>query len=133
MMILFTDGRDSTSILTEAEVVGLAGRSNTAVFAISREGLMGADLFRKLAAATGGAMQTVPMWSFTVTGANQASATMNTNLLDEPFLKALDDFRSSYVVRYNLTGVPRPGWHAVTVTVPKGKNYVIRTRSGYAG
>jgi hypothetical protein len=58
-----------------------------------------------------------------------------TNLLDAPFIKALDDFRTSYVVNYQLAGVPRPGWHEVTVRVkrPGGNRYTVRTRNGYTG
>ena len=59
---------------------------------------------------------------------------MNPNLLDGPFLQALEDFRSSYTLQYNLTGVPRKGWHTVAVRVTKsGKTYQVRTRTGYVG
>ena len=147
MMIVFTDGRDSTSILSESEVLAVAGRSNTAVFGISRTGasrtaasqvlLLQAgssiSFFDLLAGVTGGAVQHVPLFSFSTPLAGQMSIKPNLNLLEEPFLKALDDFRSSYVLRYNLTGVPRAGWHEVAVTVPGRKNYAIRTRTGYAG
>lgn len=131
MMIVFTDGRDSTSILNESDVLTVAGRSRTAVFGISRGA--GSAFFVNLAAATGGQVQALASYSITSQGSNQFSVKPNLDLLDEPFLKALDDFRSSYVLRYNLTGVPRAGWHKVEVTVPMRKNLTIRTRSGYAG
>lgn len=142
MMIVFTDGRDSTSILNASDVIRTAGRSNTAVFAISRSGGNVAGLLLELAATTGGEAQLLPLFGVTLSEnrgpappfrSTNVTPTQNTTLLDEPFLKAFDDFRSSYVLRYNLTGVPRQGWHTVTVTVPKGKKYTVRTRSGYAG
>jgi hypothetical protein len=59
---------------------------------------------------------------------------LNDNMLDESFLKAFEDFRTSYVVRYTLAGVPRPGWHAVTVKITRpGRLYQVRTRTGYMG
>jgi VWFA-related protein len=149
MLIVFTDGYDSSSFLTEADLMPIAGRSNTAVFAISR-GAAGfassgtgplplarsAAFFERVAAATGGFAQIVPAWNVTRTATPTGGSvrmTTKTNLLDDYFLKALDDFRTSYLVRYNLTGVARDGWHTVSVTIPRpGRNYVVRTRTGYA-
>jgi len=158
MAIVLTDGYDSTSLLTETDVVALAGRSHTSMFFILRE--VGASspshafstplvqvtasglrqpmgFFKQVAEATGGLTQIVPSFTLTATTTLTSTQTvmrMNPSLLDEPFLKALDDFRSSYTVRYNLTGVPRPGWHQVSVKIMKpGKTYQVRTRSGYVG
>lgn len=152
MAIVFTDGYDSTSLLTEADVIELAGRSNTSMFLVSRAvGASGLafspalatmtaggprqpiDFFNQIAAATGGLVQIVPAFTMTTTESSMVFRP-NPNLLDEPFLTALDDFRSSYVVRYDLTGVPRPGWHNVTVKVTRpGNKYSVRTRTGYSG
>jgi hypothetical protein len=52
--------------------------------------------------------------------------------LSDAFLRAIDQFRTSYVLRYTPAGVPRAGWHDVTVTVPSGK-YTVRARRGYSG
>lgn len=153
MAIVFTDGYDGTSLLTEDDVMVLAGRSRTALFLVSQSpgltGIIGKGpapltplparaqyptaFFERLAAATGGLAQAVPRLTMTTDG-NAIRFNETSNLLDEPFLKALDDFRSSYVVRYALTGVPRPGWHTVAVKViKKGRIYTVRTRSGYSG
>jgi VWFA-related protein len=57
-------------------------------------------------------------------------------MLGEPtlfgaFQKAFDNFRQSYVLRYSPKGVTRPGWHQITVTVPKDKSLKIQSRTGY--
>ena len=57
-------------------------------------------------------------------------------LLDEPtlagtFRKAFEDFRSSYVLRYTLQGVPRAGWHTIEVSVPGRRGLTVRARRGY--
>ena len=45
----------------------------------------------------------------------------------------LEEFRSSYVLRYTLRGVPSTGWHDITVTVPSCPTCTIRARKGYFG
>jgi hypothetical protein len=50
--------------------------------------------------------------------------------LSEAFLRAVENFRTSYVRRYAPTGGPALGWHDVTVSV-KSKRYTIRARRGY--
>jgi VWFA-related protein len=47
------------------------------------------------------------------------------------FRKAFDNFRQSYVLRYSPKGVARPGWHQITVTVPKDKSLKVQSRTGY--
>jgi VWFA-related protein len=58
-------------------------------------------------------------------------------LISEPtlqgtFASAFQNFRQSYVLRYTPRGVDRPGWHRITVSVPKDRSLRIRARSGYA-
>jgi len=56
------------------------------------------------------------------------------DLLNAPFLRALDEFRTSYVLRYTLQGVKRAGWHDLSVRIVKpGTNYSVRARRGYIG
>jgi hypothetical protein len=49
------------------------------------------------------------------------------------FQEVLDDFRSSYVLRYTPHGVARPGWHDITVTLARSGSFTIRARKGYQG
>ena len=45
-------------------------------------------------------------------------------------IKMLAEFRQGYVLNYALDGTPAPGWHKLTVTVPRAR-YSIRAREGY--
>ena len=137
MAIVFTDGYDTASFLTEEDVRALAGRSHTAVFVVARQGGWTASprqpitFFHQVATTTGGVVQIVPGLNVTA-GSNWVRIGPNVNLLDALFLKALEDFSSSYVLRYSLEGVSRPGWHEITVKVTKpGNRYVVRARNGY--
>jgi VWFA-related protein len=133
MAIAFTDGYDSTSFLTEADLMNVAGRSSTTMFIVAKGFGTAAPFFQQLTEATGGITQMIS--PYTVEQSSTATRFVrNDNMLDESFLKAFEDFRSSYVVRYTLAGVPRPGWHAVTVKVTRpGRSYLVRTRTGYMG
>jgi hypothetical protein len=135
MALVFTDGFDTMSFLDEARVLDIAGRSRTVLFIVARATNPRAvprAFFDALAEATGGLVQLVAPFVIDHTvGPGQNQMKSNPALLDAAFLKALDDFRSAYVVRYTLTGV-RPGWHDVVVRASKsGKRYDVRTRKGY--
>jgi hypothetical protein len=47
------------------------------------------------------------------------------------FQTALENFRTSYMLRYTPTGVAGDGWHELTVTV-RGRKYDVRARRGYS-
>jgi VWFA-related protein len=49
------------------------------------------------------------------------------------FREVLKEFRSSYVLRYTLQGVPSAGWHDIVVKVPGCPTCAIRARRGYMG
>jgi len=49
------------------------------------------------------------------------------------FIKAIDEFRQSYVLHYSPEGVAPEGWHALTVTVRGNKKYTVRAKQGYEG
>lgn len=51
----------------------------------------------------------------------------------EAFQRILDDFRSSYVLRYTPRGVDRGGWHEIEVKVIRSGSFNIRARKGYEG
>lgn len=75
-----------------------------------------------------------PVWDMlktvTATGGGQIVEMDRNDELKDKFLTALDEFRTSYLLRYAPTGVPRSGWHPVQVTLAKGR-HTIRARQGY--
>jgi VWFA-related protein len=46
---------------------------------------------------------------------------------------AIDDMRASYILRYTATNVARPGWHDINVKLKRDGNYSVRARKGYFG
>jgi VWFA-related protein len=125
LVIAYTDGQDTVSIVDAAAARDVALRADTVVHLVVP--LAGARtkppadtpplaLLRDLAGRTGGAL-------FYIDAADP---------ITEGFRRALDEFRTSYVLRYSPTGVARPGWHEISVKVKTGQ-YEVRARKGYSG
>jgi len=125
MAIVFTDGQDTMSFLDARAVLEVARRANIAVFTVAvAEGTERLPfsaaheaLFKELADQTGG---------LTVVLQRDQD-------LGDAFVRAIEQFRTSYVLRYTATGVKREGWHDLTVSVKRSGTYEVRARRGYFG
>jgi VWFA-related protein len=113
LLILFSDGVDTASWLTERMVIDAARRSDVVVYAVSAAPKPPAFL-RDVTNETGGRFYEVG----------------STRDLRRVFLAALDEFRQRYLVSYTPVGVQGEGWHKVDVKV-KGRRATIRARPGY--
>jgi Ca-activated chloride channel family protein len=129
LIVLFTDGADSMSFTDPKTLIDVARHSNVTVSAVlpiaTASPMVRVNLppstseqlkvYRQLAADTGGVI--VPLALRT-----DVTAT---------FAKALDEFRSSYVLHFSPKGVDAKGFHELTVTVPARPKVTIRARKGY--
>jgi VWFA-related protein len=123
MAIVITDGGDVTSFTDERDLIDLAARSGVAVFAVAiTDGTTRAPvkptnglIFDALRAKTGGAL--------TILQRDQD--------LSRTFIGAVDDFRTSYVLRYTPKSTRAVGWHDLSVKVTKRGRYTVRARNGY--
>jgi len=132
MLLVFTDGEDQHSRLTEQEVVEhvrrfssiiytvetaspiLAGRIDREVSRAWRERSSRTGLLRQIAALSGGRSLTA--------GFNAG--------LKQAFLKILEELNDRYLLTFAPSGVPREGWHALEVRLTRHKGEV-RARRGY--
>jgi VWFA-related protein len=141
LVLLFTDGEDTTGWLPGKNVIDAARRSETVVYAISvrqtrhaylgyqvdfRSGLQPAvphvhpsaladSLVERVAAETGGRYVDVE----------------EIGMVKDAFLHILAEFRTRYLLAYVPTGVPASGWHAIDVRLTRGESAVVRARRGY--
>ena len=120
MAILFTDGRDTLSLLDENTVRAVAARAESSIFVVtvtenSAPVVPHRALFENITETTGGRL--------VVLG--------RTDNLSGAFVRALDDYRLSYVLRYAPKAAPLPGWHDLAVRVTRSGRYDLRARSGY--
>ena len=114
LVILFSDGLDTSSWLRHDDVIDIAKRCDAVVYAVATTRGSDDRFLRALTDQTGGRRMSLE----------------KTNDIGAAFLGMLDEFRQRYVVSYTPTGVAREGWHSLTVRV-KNRNVTIRARPGY--
>ena len=111
LILIFTDGVDTTSWLPEDAVVDTARRTGVVVHAVRVE----SDRFLdRLAESSGGRT-----WSAT-----------SDRQLRELFTSALEEMRARYLLTYTPKGEARAGWHELKVRLRNGRAD-ITARPGY--
>jgi VWFA-related protein len=113
LLIIFSDGTDTTSWLPSANVLDIARRSDVVAYALAVRSASKPRFLDDLTGLTGGELFEVE----------------RTANLEEIFLKVLEQFRQRYLVSYTPRGVARDGWHRLDVRV-KGRRSV-KARPGY--
>ena len=112
LLLVFTDGHDTVSWLTEDAVLDTVRRSGAVIHVVRVE----SDAFLdRLTQAAGGRT-----WSAT-----------SDRQLRELFTRALDEMRARYLLSYEPRGVDSAGWHSVKVSV-KNVRGEVTARPGYS-
>jgi VWFA-related protein len=120
VLLVFSDGVDSSSWLSSAQLIESARRSRMLTLVVELVGssdggpVRSSDVLRDLASASGGRH-----W-----------VAQNSRDLRSLFDKALNELRSRYLLTYVPKGVAREGWHDVKVTL-KGARGDVTARPGY--
>ena len=114
LMIVFSDGSDTSSWLTSEAVLETAKRTDAVVYAVSSSRLRNKKFLNDLTILTGGSV-------FEVESNNDIAST---------FLNILEEFRQRYLVTYTPQGVSESGWHKVDVRV-KHRSAKVKARPGY--
>jgi len=114
LVLLFSDGVDTSSWLSADQALTAARRANVVVYGATVRGAGSTAFLRDLARHTGGDVVEVE----------------STRDLRGRFEAILSEFRQRYLISYTPRGVDRSGWHEVTVRV-KGRSATVRTRPGY--
>jgi VWFA-related protein len=114
LLLVFSDGLDSSSWLSSSEVLDIARRCDAVVYGVFVGRSPASDFLRDLSEVTGG---------------NHIEIESTKNL-SAVFLGVLDEFRHRYLVSYSPQGVSKEGWHQLTVRV-KGRSATVKARPGY--
>jgi VWFA-related protein len=125
LVVLFTDGADSSSVTTEDGLVAVAQRTNASLTIVVPE--------RLTAFGTQARTRRYVRWLRELTNETGGTVVTAGGDLTSTFRRALDEFRSSYVLYFTPTGVDTEGFHALEVRVPRDDGYTIRARRGYFG
>jgi VWFA-related protein len=114
LVIVFSDGVDTSSWLPAPSVLDAAKRCHAVVYSVSAGASRPALFLRDLSAATGGTLFEV----------------RSTRTLPAIFSDILAEFRQRYVLSYTPRGVPTNGWHPLDVRV-KRRHAAVKARPGY--
>jgi VWFA-related protein len=111
LLLIFTDGADTSSWLSADEVLESVRHANVVIHAVS----FGSHPFLKQATQEAGGR----IWS----------ASSNRDL-QKLFSRAIRDMRDRYILTYTPDGVSRSGWHALSVRLARTDGDVV-ARPGY--
>jgi VWFA-related protein len=114
LLIVFSDGVDTSSWLRASAVLDAAKRADVVVYGVSVVSRLKPEFLRDLTSLTGGRLFEIDKT------ANLAST----------FLGILDEFRHRYLVSYTPKGVAKDGWHKLDVHV-RNRRAAIKARPGY--
>jgi VWFA-related protein len=115
LLIVFSDGVDTSSWLPPASVLDTAKRSGVVAYGVSVRSRIRPEFLEEITSLTGGRLFEVE----------------RTQNLESVFLGVLEEFRHRYLVSYTPRGVSRAGWHQLDVRA-KGRRSV-KARPGYLG
>jgi len=114
LLIVFSDGLDTSSWLTADAVLESARRSDAVAYAAAIGEGASSSFLRELSNLTGGTLYKID----------------STRDLRATFLRILEEFRHRYLISYTPRGVATSGWHRLEVKV-KNRRASIKARPGY--
>jgi Ca-activated chloride channel homolog len=123
LVLLFTDGLENSSWLTEADLAESARRSESVIYVVRPPG--------PAAPSSSPAAARVRLRGIADRTGGSVLDTDTFGNLSQRFGAVLEEFRARYLLSYEPTGVRRDdGWHTVEVRV-KGGRATVKARPGY--
>jgi VWFA-related protein len=113
MVLVFSDGRDNSSVLNAKQIAQVARESDVVVYAVGLDNGIQNDL-SEITEATGGSV----------------TVARSVKDLKPLFARIVREMQGRYLLTYYPTGVVPGGWHAIEVRVP-GKRVEVVARRGY--
>lgn len=114
LIIIFSDGLDTSSWLTADAVLDIAKNSDAVVYAVSSGKHPKMTFLQDLTQFTGGVLFKVE----------------STNNLDQIFINILEEFRQRYLLTYSPAGALSKGWHKLEVRLRDPK-FTVKSRPGF--
>ena len=116
LVLVFSDGVDTASWLSPAQILETAKRSDAVIYALSPKDAGSLSFLRDLTDQTGGS-------TFEVDSLRELSTR---------FVAILEEFRHRYLLSFSPKGVQPAGWHKLEVRV-KNRRATVKARPGYIG
>jgi VWFA-related protein len=134
LLLLFSDGLDTSSILTESRLMAIVRRSDAIVYAIGvqdppapRLGGRGV-LFVQPESVTDDRF----LGALAREGGGRLLHAQEQRNIERTFARVFEEFNQRYVLGFTPRGVSHPGWHKVDVRL-KNKRGMVLARRGYFG
>jgi VWFA-related protein len=136
LLLLFSDGIDTSSWITARKVIDAARRSDVVIYPVS---VRSASLVTVVTFQSGGRAPTrqrqnpeaeALLKSFAEETGGRLFVVDKQTDLRQAFLDVVKEFRQRYVLTYTPAGVPAAGWHPIEVRV-KTRNVQVTARRGY--
>ena len=133
VVLLLTDGRDTSSWLPATAIDGVVKRSGVVVHAVQRPLALAPTDPREAFSRTGTPVVTTPrsLRDAVDAGGGRLWTTASGRGLRERFLEVLDELRTRYLISYVPAAPATPGWHDVSVSLVDTRGEV-HARPGYA-
>jgi VWFA-related protein len=136
LVVTMTDAADIGSAVTSVQVLEVARRSNSVLHLVTLSGSgqpIAQDSWKPTPWDRGSQANLARAAELTGGEAHRRFLGIGSPDPVAAFGRILDDFRSSYVLRYTAAGIDRSGWHDIQVEVPDLPSATIRARRGYWG
>jgi hypothetical protein len=126
LVVVFTDGLDTSSTLDELSLPLVASRTNAVLHvALSNEHEFPMGMGTPLLSGVASRNALIEAARQTGGDVHELGEVM------KAFQQVLDDFRHSYVLYYTPQGVAHAGWHDIAVRVTRPGAFTVRARKGY--
>jgi Ca-activated chloride channel family protein len=132
LILLFTDGLDNTSWLTQSEVLEVARASESIVYAVGvkpRHSIIWTNSGREQRRMDGDAGSFLK--TITSNTGGTVSYTESTAELQRLFVSILEEMKTRYLLSYQVEGALQEGWHDLRINVIGDKADDVRARAGY--
>jgi VWFA-related protein len=114
LLIVFSDGVDTSSWLRADAVLDAAKRADVVVYGVSVVSRLKPEFLHDMTSFTGGRLFEIE----------------KTANLEQTFLSILEEFRHRYLLSYTPKGVSKDGWHRLDVRV-RNRRATVKARPGY--
>jgi VWFA-related protein len=133
LIVLFTDGLDSMSWLTESEILEVVKASEAVVYAVSFKPTQSTTLKKggRFAGRTSELTASDFLQRLTSLAGGRVWDIDSDSDLKGAFLSILDEMQSRYLIGFQPRGVPQSGWHSLKIRVKNRKADEVRARPCY--
>lgn len=114
LIIVFSDGVDTISWLSDDQIIDTVKRADAVIYAAAVRSKVKPELLEEVASLTGGRLHEID----------------RIQNLEGTFLDILNEFRNRYLLTYQPRGVTPGGWHELDVRI-KGRRATVQARPGY--